>query len=248
MFIKKILLIFIIATQLFCSDTNSSKTNNKEIFVVSEAWENLTNKDGSGLYFELTKMIYGMDGFHVKVKTYPFSRASMMVKNKLADAYLGSYVDSEDYAIYPKYYFDHDVVFAMYKREKFPNFHGLESLKGHNICWIRGYAYDDYIDFPITKHVRNNRKAILNSLAADRFDIYIDAKYDMETAIKQLNFDTSDYEFQQILEFKLYPAFRNDKRGQILKKIWDKNFQKLLESGELKKLYQRHHLEEYYLY
>ncbi len=241
--LKKIFLFIVLTcTHLFASQTL------KEISIVTESWERLTNKDGSGLYFDLARMIYAPEGIAVKIKIYPYNRASMMVEKKRADVWLGSYIDEEDYAIYPKHYFDHDVVTAMYKKDKFPKFAGLNSLKNQKVCWIRGYGYEEYLNVPIKQQERNDRKSILQSLKEDRFDIFLDAKFDMLEAIKKFNFDTSGYEFTTVLDFKLYPAFRNDERGEILKEIWDKNFKIFLEDGSLKKLYIKHNLEKYYLY
>jgi len=241
--LKKIFLFIIfIQIQLFAAPFP------KEIFIVSESWEDLTNKDGSGLYFDLARMIYEPTGVSVKIKIYPYNRSSMMVEKKRADVWLGSYIDEEDYAIYPKYYFDHDIVTAMYKKKKFPNFEGLNSLKDKNVCWMRGYGYDEYINIPIKKHERNDRKSILQSLDKDRFDIFLDAKYDMQEAIEKFKFDTSEYGFHEIFKFKLYPAFRDDERGKILREIWDKNFKVILDDGSLKKLYIKYKLEDFYLY
>ena len=242
MFKKIFLLLVFLHLQLFSSQTP------KEIFIVSESWKGLTNRDGSGLYFDLARMIYEPAGIRVKIKIYPYKRSSMMVKNKRADAWLGSYIDEEDYALYPKYYFDHDIVIAMYKKKKFPHFNGLKSLKDKDVCWVRGYDYNEYINIPIKKHERNDRKSILLSLEKDRFDVFLDAKYDMRDAIERFKFDTSGYGFSEVLTFKLYPAFRNDERGKRLRNIWDKNFKVILDDGSLKKLYIKHKLVEYYIY
>ena len=242
MFRRIFLFIIFIQFQLFATQAP------KEIFIVTESWEDLTNGDGSGLYFDLIRMIYEPAGISVKIKIYPYNRSSMMVEKKLADAWLGSYIDEEDYAIYPKYYFDHDIVTAMYKKKKFPNFEGLNSLKDKNVCWVRGYDYDEYINIPIKKHERNDRKSILQSLEKDRFDIFLDAKFDMTDAIEKFKFDTLEYGFNEIFKFKLYPAFRDDERGKLFRDIWDKNFKVILDDGSLKKLYIKHKLQEYYLY
>lgn len=241
--LKKILIfIILIHIQLLAIQTP------KEIFIVSESWEDLTNRDGSGLYFDLARMIYEPTGVKVKVKIYPYSRSSMMVEKKLADAWLGSYLEEEDYALYPKFYFDDDIITAMFKKKKFTKFDGLKSLTGKDVCWIREYGFDEYIDIPMKIHERNDRKSILNGLDKDRFDVFLDARFDMENAIQSLKFDASDYEFYEILKFKLYPAFRNDERGKVLRKIWDTNFKIMLDDGSLKKLYIKHKLEESYLY
>ena len=113
---------------------------------------------------------------------------------------------------------------------------------------MRGYDYDEYISVPIKKHERNDRKSILQSLEKDRFDIFLDAKFDMIDAIERFKFDTTEYGFNEIFKFKLYTGFRDDDRGKVLRDIWDKNFKVILDDGSLKELYIKHKLEEYYLY
>lgn len=211
--------------------------NIKEVLIVSENWDTYTNKDGSGLYFDIVRMIYEPLGIKVKIKIYPYNRSSKMVERKLADAWLGSYIYEEDYALYPKYFFDKDIVTAMFKKERFPNFKGIKSLENREVCWIRGYGMDEYIDINLKKHERNDRKSILLSLEKDRFDIFLDDKFDMQDAIKKLKFDASKYHFVELLKFKLYPAFRNDAKGERLRSIWDEQFKKYLDDGSLKKLY-----------
>lgn len=220
----------------------------KEIFVVSEGWKEYTNKDGTGLYFDIVKLVYEPIGIKVTTKLYPYNRAVQMVKKKQADMWLGSYIDEEDYAIYPKYHFDKDILTAMFKKNKFKTFSTIEDLRDKNIAWIRGYGFEDYIDVPMKIHERNNRKAIFKSLEKDRFDIFLDDKYDMAEAIKKINFNTSSYDFVKLLEFNLYPAFRNDNRGKELNNIWDKKIKELITTGLLKKVYKRNNSLEYYPY
>ena len=220
----------------------------KEIYIVTENWDDLTNKDGSGLYFDLVRMIYEPVGVDVKIKIYPYNRASNMVKKRQADMWLGSYINEANYAIYPKYYFDHDIVTAMYKTKKYPEFNGIKSLTGQRVCWIRGYSYDEHINVKVKKNLRNDRKSILQSLDKDRFDIYLDAKFDMQDGIDKIKFNIKKYSFYEIFRFKLYPAFRNDKRGELLTEIWNKQFKIMLDNGSLRKLYMKHNLVQYYLY
>jgi len=239
---KNLLLLLIFALQL------SAIQAPKEILITTESWEDLTNKDGSGLYFDIVRAIYEPVAIEVKFKIVPYNRSSNMVKQKKADLWLGSYIDEEDYALYPKYYFDQDIVTAMFKTSKFPNFKGIKSLKDKNVGWVRGYGYQEYIDVKMKIHERNDRKTILLSLEKDRFDIFLDDADDMQESIKQIKFDTSKYKFIKLMTFKLYPAFRNDTKGVELKKIWDARFKKLLDDGSMKNIFIKNNYEEYFLY
>lgn len=237
-----LLLVILINIHIFASSSV------KEIFVVSESWKGLTEKDGSGLYFDIVRMVYKPVGIDVKTKIYPYNRSSMMVEKKMADMWLGSYLDEEEYAIYPKYYFDQDRVTAMFKKKKFPNFSGVKTLEGKNVCWVRGYAYDEYIEVPMKQHERNDRKSILQSLEKDRFDFFLDDEDDMKEGIKANKFKTDAYSFVSLLSFNIYPAFRDDAKGKELKEIWDKQMKKLVDDGSLKKLFIKYNYEEDYLY
>jgi len=240
---KKLLLLLIFFNlHLFATQ------NIKEVQIVSESWEDLTNKDGTGLYFDITRAIYEPLGIKVKIKLMPYNRSMSMVEKRQADAWLGSWVDEVAYAIYPKHYFDQDIVTAMYKKDKFPNFQGLESLKNKNVGWMRGYGYDEYLDESIVIHERNDRKSLLLSLEKDRFDFFLDDKDDMQEAINHIKFNTAKYTFLEIMKFKLYPAFRSDRRGKELKQIWDERFKILLKDGTLKKIYINNEYKELFLY
>ncbi|MFC2073712.1 substrate-binding periplasmic protein [Campylobacterota bacterium] len=242
MYKKIIILLIVLHIEILASQSI------KEVLVVSEDWNGYTNQDSSGLYFDIVRMVYEPLGISVKTKIYPYSRSAMMVEKKLADFWLGSYIDEEEYAIYPKYYFDNDILTAMYKKQRFPNFSGLQSLEKKNVGWMRGYGFDEYIDVELIKHERNDRKSILFSLEKDRLDVFLDDKYDMKNALDKLKFNISAYGFTELLRFKLYPAFRNDERGEQLRLIWDRQFKKIMDDGSLKELYIKHDKVKSYLY
>ena len=239
---KKIFLILLFNFQIL------SAQNIKEVLIVSESWEGYTNKDGSGLYFDIARMIYEPMGIEVKTKTYPYKRSSMMVDRKVADMWLGSYIDEEDYALYPKYHFDREILTAMFKKEKYPNFIDKKSLINIDVCWIRGYNLDEYLNVKVKVNERNDRTTILNALEKDRYDFLLDDKRDMQDAIAKNDFNTSNYNFVEVLEIRLYPGIRNDDRGKELKEIWDERYKNIIKDGSLKKLYIEHDRIKEYLY
>lgn len=239
---KRIFLILLFNLQILFAQ------NIKEVLIVSESWEDYTNKDGSGLYFDIVRMIYEPMGIKVKIKIYPYKRSSMMVDRKVADMWLGSYIDEEGYALYPKYHFDREILTAMFKKEKYPNFIDQKSLANKDVCWIRGYNLDEYLNVKVKVHERNDRTTILNALEKDRYDFFLDDKRDMQHAIEKNDFNTSNYNIVEVLEIPLYPGIRNDDRGKELKEIWDKQYENIIKDGSLKKLYMKHDRIKEYLY
>jgi len=209
----------------------------QKIDVVSEELEELSNADGSGLYFDLIRKIYEPLGIKVNIIIFPYIRSVNMVKLKKADFWLGSYIDEEGFAIYPYTPYDYDQVTAMYNPKLFPEFTDINSLKSKNVCWIRGYNYDRHIHIEMTKHERNDRRTAFLSLQAGRFDVFLDDFDDMQSEIESEDPDMSSFQVKNIAKIFLFPAFRDDKRGEILKNIWDKRMNEIQENGEFSKLY-----------
>ncbi len=239
MFQKKLLLVLFIFTMNLFGQV-------KEVFVVSEKWDGYTNQDKSGLYFDIVRQVYEPLGIKVKIGIYPYNRTVKMIKEKKADFWLGSFIDEEEFALYPTHYFDIDRITAMFKKDKFKDFKGVKDLKGKSVAWIRGYDYQEEIDVPMNISERNNRKALLKSLKQDRIDFYLDDERNMRDALEKNNFNTSSYKLVEILKFNLYPAFRKDKIGEDLLKIWDERLLDMVKDGSLKNLYIKYNIAKYY--
>ena len=208
-----------------------------QLIVVSEELEELSQTDGSGLYFDLVRKIYEPLGIKVKFIISPYIRSVTSVKLKKADFWLGSYINEEDFAIYPRYAYDFDEVAALYNPVLFPQFKDITSLSGKNVAWIRGYNYDRHLPVKMIKHQRNNRRTAFLSLQAGRFDIFLDDFDDMFAEIENKNPDMQAYQVKKIAKLFLFPAFRGDERGEKLRKIWDTRMQEIQKNGEFSALF-----------
>jgi polar amino acid transport system substrate-binding protein len=71
-----------------------------EIHFVSEAWENVTHADGTGLCWELFRKVYEPRGIHVMFEIVPYARATNMVQQQQADVSVGVYLDEYDKALF----------------------------------------------------------------------------------------------------------------------------------------------------
>lgn len=208
------------------------------IKLVSEEWEGSTDADGSGLYWKIIKKVYEPAGIKMSFEMVPYMRSVQMVKQKEADAWVGSYIDEEDGVLYPKWHFDADIVWAVFK--KGGSFEGKESLQGKQVGWIRGYDYDSYISVPMEKKELNSRESGLKMVEMGRLDYFMDAMVEIKNTLAKPEFKNAPLAHDKVLQLNLYLAFANNARGQALMKIWDERFPKLLESGELKKLFEAH--------
>ena len=234
-FILLLFLLVMIKPALATDKTTTDKIT--EIIIVSEAWEDATNEDGTGLYWDMFRAVYEPMGITVKKEFRTYSGSIEMVKRKKADAMVASFLDEVKEFIYPKQHFDTEDVVAMFKKDKV--WTGAESMKGKNVGFINDYDYDEHFDFSMIVKEFGNREAILKSLEIDRIDFWLEAEEDVEFALKKSAIDEKRYRMEVVKEIKLYLGFVGTKRGKILADIFDRRFEKLLKSGKIQKLYDK---------
>lgn len=221
------------------SVTFSHATEVKDINVSSEAWEDATNKDGTGLYWDIIRLIYEPVGVAVKLDTSSYARSVALVKQSRADAWVGSYLDEEEGIIYPKSYFDADVVAAMFIDATGNQWQGEQSLEGKNVGWIKGYELHEYLDVAFNKRELINRDSVVSLLKSGRLDYFIDAVAEFDTHFSEALKKDTTLRLETIKHLNLYLGFANSPKGQKLADIFDERFALILENGSLKKLFDK---------
>jgi len=195
--------------------------------------------------------VYEMDNIKLNTKIVPYARSVHMVKNQKADAWVASYIDEETFALYPKWHFDADIVSALLKKARFPDWKGVESLANKTVGWVRGYGYDQYIDVKMKIEELNSRDSAIGMLQKQRIDVLLDAlveiknKLKKKDKLKKLGFDIADYRVEKLFQLKLYLAFVKNELGKQLMAIWDKNFPVLLKNGHIKKLFDQYKIMKF---
>ena len=229
---KSVFIIFI----LFLSSSTFAE-NPKEIIIASASWKGATNRDGSGLYWKIIEEVYKPFGYSIIKKHRSYAEATEMLRTNNADMYLGSYPNEKDFALYPKYYFDQDIIVAIYRRESIEEWDGQKSLEGLKVGWIRGYDFDKYLSNSVQIKESNNRNNGLKQLMSERIDAFIDDRDDIKPYLKKIKLPSDEFEQKIILQLKLYPAFIQTSKGKKLMKIWDDRMKVLIETEEFKRLY-----------
>jgi len=154
-------------------------------------------------------------------------------------------MDEEDFPIYPEFAFDADLVAGVYNREKYPDLQDQSDLAGLTVGWVRGYAYDLYLDVDVEKVTVNKRVLGMKMLDAGRLDMFLDAYIELEKATPESGLDMDVYAIKEFIELGLYPAFAPTEKGKALSMIWDTRIKELMESGELDKLYEKHDYSDF---
>ncbi len=208
------------------------------IHVVSEEWEDATNKDGTGMYWDLFRAIYTPHDIKVTIQTVPYARSITLVQQKKADVFVASYQDEVTGVLYSKWHFDADDVSALFLKGKIKDWKGQETLSGKRVGWVHKYKYDQYLSVQVKKREVKYRKQALSMLQKNRLDFFIDAAADLEDELEKSKI-AGQFEMKSVMSLNLYMCFAQTKKGERLRDLFDQGVEKLLKSGELKALYDK---------
>ena len=217
--------------------STSAAGNTREIVFATESWAAATEKDGTGLYWDIMRSVYEPEGIKVRWVIKSYAAAVKLIEMKKADAVIGAYASEIDNAIYPEYHFALDVVKAVAPQKKNIKWIGEKSLADKKVGWIKGYSFENYLDVSLKKYEIYNRKTALKVLDRGRIDFYLDAAADLSDYLKKHPEENNKFDQWILKKLKLYVAFRNDAKGQTLAQIFDRRFGILLKNGTINKLY-----------
>ncbi|MFG1485137.1 transporter substrate-binding domain-containing protein [Halobacteriovorax sp. RZ-1] len=210
----------------------------KTIEISTPKWDGFTNKDGSGLYFELVKKAYSLSNIKVNYTFVPWPRAVKYVNENHKDAMLGAY-NSDEESIYPNFPIDVEYTLVIYKKNTLKDWQGVESLKGKEVYWVRGYNYHEYIKTKLDWRELQDTNQGLKLLEKGRIKFFIDSNNTLRPKLKEFKIDLKDYEIKPVITKFLYVRFSRTKKSQELIKIFDKNMATLLKSKDLEKIYKK---------
>ncbi|GAK58706.1 hypothetical protein U27_05681 [Candidatus Vecturithrix granuli] len=168
-----------------------------EIHFVSEAWENVTHADGTGLCWELFRMVYEPRGIQVMFEIVPYARATNMVQQKQADASVSVYLDEYDNALFSEWHYLQDLVLAIFKKGKVTTREGEKSLSG-KIEWMRGYAFNEYLQTEVKFYEVDTRKSGLKMLERDRLDFFLDTEVKLHEALQEGYIDIDAFQVETL--------------------------------------------------
>lgn len=205
------------------------------IDLVSEAWEDYTNADGSGLAWDVLREVFQPAGVAVVTRTEPYIRSVGLVQQGQADAWVGSY-QNETHALYPRWHYDTDHIYALSLADK-PQV-DFASLGRYRLAWVRGYQFQKYLPDARTYNEVQRRNGILPMLEHDRADYYVDALTEIEVILRQAA-DPGRFKRVHVAELPLYLGFSDSPRGRALLAVYDQRMEQLVKAGQLREIYQR---------
>lgn len=232
--------VFIILGLLLCIAFLAPAVQAHTIDVVTEEWTYCTNADGTGLYFDLLRLVYESHGFSLNIQILPYARAVAMVQNKAADLVIGPYEDEAENLLFPEIPFASDVVAILYLSPT--EFHGQESLENTHVTFIRGYAFDEYVDVSLEVTEISHREQAIHMVQAGRADFFIDNIYDIEETIADMGLDIGDFQTDTLFNLPMFMCFAETPRGEELAAIWDEEYRQAVQSGLIAELFAQYEM------
>ncbi len=243
MFITRILgRLFACFIALMASAMAIANESGLTIKVQSEAWTNATESDGRGLYWDILREVYEVDGVSVHTQTSTYKRSVGLVQDGLIDIMVGAYADEVKNVVYPKHHFDLDSVAALSlaSATSSAEWTGLSSLTNKHVAYMRGYELEKYLDEDFYRHEYYSRDKIFQLIHDGKMDYFIDAEADIRFALQDRGLKEKHYQIQPLKQLKLYFVFSPTEKGAMLAQQFDQRFAKMINNGRLKALYEKH--------
>lgn len=217
----------------------------KTINVVAPMWEDYTNADGTGMYWDILRTIYSNEGIKLKPSIVPWNRAMKMVtKYQVYNAIVGEYRDTKEPLLFPKYPIDVEYMSVLTKKSA-PDWQGLSSLTGKRVGWIKDYNVikEKQRDFTLREY-RSTEQG-LELLNAGKLDYIVDEWDELAIALKAKDLAIEDYNMSDMRKGRdVYVAFADSAISKALIEIYNEQVKVMVKSGSMQAIYKKWGLGE----
>lgn len=210
----------------------------KKIITAGPAWDNFTNKDGSGLYHDLIREIFA--GYTIQHIYVPTVQANTMVANGRADIKMCETKEIESLILADQPMYENDF-YALYLAADHESAKSLE-IANKRLVWRAGYYSLQDFSVPIDfTEVRNGASA-LEMVIYDRADFYIDDLALIKQSFADLGkeFDPQIFGLEVVGTRKYYPVFADTPQGKELRTYYEQTIRRLLKEEKLQHIYKRY--------
>lgn len=208
-----------------------------DIRLVSEEWEGYTQADGSGLGWDVLRLIFEPAGVRLSHQVMPYTRAVGLVQRGEADAWVGAYRNEvAGKVFFPRQHYDSDIIVAL-GRSDTPR-PTLQDLGRYRLVGMRGYRYNDYLPNVRHYHEVQRRSGILGMLLLGHADFYVDARPEVEQILSEAD-EPDAYRISELTRLPLYLGFADTPRGRSLAAVYDRRLVELIGNGKLRPVFAR---------
>ena len=210
--------------------------------VRAEQWLGLTHPDGGGYLFEVISAVYEPLGYQLNFEFCPWRRCMLDVINGEADIIV-SIFDNEvgvgDKLIIPRYPINLEKIGAVFKRSKFPDWQGEQTLANKLVAQNRGYDLHLELGVPVQLQEVSQSSQSWHMLQAERVDFVLGGLTLLERWLNALSSGREDYQIELLYERAGYLGYTNNPRGRYLITLFEQHLPKLYQTGQITELQQR---------
>ena len=84
-----------------------------KVMLASEEWSDYTNKDGTGLAWDVLRQVFEPAGINLQTRSVPYTRSVGLAQRGEVDGWVGSYRNEAEGVLYPHWNFDSDHIYAL---------------------------------------------------------------------------------------------------------------------------------------
>ncbi len=214
----------------------------RQIHIVTQVWEDFTNRDGTGVYFDLLRAVYEPLGIKVKYRFFPWKRARAKIESNEADAMLAAFynADYEDTTLYPFYPMDSEEIAVIFKQGAVRKWQGQKSLENRMVAWPRGYNYHKYLKVKLHYDEMDKSHQGWLMLKHGRVEFYMASKEEIQELIAKENIPMDQFEVREVFKRPLYMWFGKSARTLKLAAIYDRRISALLQSNAIAPIFRRY--------
>lgn len=237
---KRILCVIAACSLLVFSVHPAAAQEIMEVISTSPSWDTFTNRDGTGLYHEVLREVFGQYGIAVRHEYSKSSRSEKLVEQGIADMMTCDDKASEPLVQgrYPMYENSYHV---FYRKGRIGEWKGVESLRDKEVLSQPTYYNQSNFTVPVAiKEVQTGSQA-LSMIVLDRSDFYVDDMTLIMQSIKEseIDFNEADFAISEVGRRSYHPLFSPNKRGERIRKLYEEGIWNLHKSGKLRSIYDK---------
>lgn len=212
----------------------------REVIAAGPSWEGFTNRDGTGLYHEILRELFGLYGIRVVRRYVPSERAYDLVREGRAD-FMTCHDRVDPPLVLARHPMFENAFHVFFAKARFPDWRGPESMRGATVVWRIGY-YDPG-NFGVRFRVREVKSgtSALGMVVLGRADFYVDDVNFIRDSLARtaLRFDPGDFRIEPAGSRQYRPVFAMSERGRRIMELYDRGMETLYRNGALQRIYAR---------
>ncbi|MCG8634224.1 MAG: transporter substrate-binding domain-containing protein [Desulfobacterales bacterium] len=215
------------------------------IKIITPEWEGQANRDGTGLFFDIVRAVYGPAHVSMEARFAPWKRCQVSVTSAKADAMMCVWKAraAELNQLTPRYPLFVEQTAVVFKKASMFFWQGIHTMDYRRAVWLRGYDYHRDEQMASVQLARwyevDSHEEAWQQLSMDRFDFYIDALIDLDAYIRSNDLDEGLYQKEILWRTRSFMAFSDTEKSRTLIEIFDREIQKLVKNGELARIYSK---------